>query len=52
MKLPVKLKTEKQMVILPGATDLFEERGKLEEVADLACSWFSKYLTKAQDEKT
>ena len=35
----------KEMVIVPGATHLFEEPGALEEVARLARDWFSKYLT-------
>jgi putative phosphoribosyl transferase len=34
----------KKLEILPGASHLFEETGKLEEVAKLAASWFSKYL--------
>ena len=34
----------KQMVIVPGASHLFEERGKLEEVARLAADWFSRWL--------
>lgn len=38
------LKSEKKMVIIPGATHLFEEEGKLEEVARNACDWFLKYL--------
>jgi dienelactone hydrolase len=38
------LKTEKNLVIVPGATHLFEERGKLEEVAIHAGNWFLKYL--------
>ncbi len=39
-----KLKVEKQMVIIPGATHLFEEPGTLEEVSRLAANWFGKYL--------
>lgn len=35
---------EKELVIIPGATHLFEESGKLEEVAKLAREWFGKYL--------
>lgn len=35
----------KKLEIVPGATHLFEEPGKLEEVARLACAWFKKYLT-------
>jgi putative phosphoribosyl transferase len=34
----------KQLVIVPGATHLFEEPGALEEVAHLATTWFKKYL--------
>ena len=34
----------KQLVIVPGATHLFEERGALEEVARLAADWFTRYL--------
>ena len=35
---------DKQMVIVPGASHLFEERGKLEEVARLAADWFVRWL--------
>lgn len=35
---------KKDMVIVPGATHLFEESGKLEEVAELAGNWFKDYL--------
>jgi dienelactone hydrolase len=35
---------QKKLEIVPGASHLFEETGKLEEVAKLATSWFSKYL--------
>jgi putative phosphoribosyl transferase len=31
--------------IVPGATHLFEERGALERVAELARDWFRRYLT-------
>lgn len=34
----------KEMVIIPGATHLFEEPGTLEEVARLAREWFTRYL--------
>jgi putative phosphoribosyl transferase len=40
------LKSEKKLVIIPGATHLFEEKGKLEEVAHYASDWFLKYLEK------
>ena len=35
---------EKKLVIVPGATHLFEEPGTLEEVARLAADWFAQYL--------
>jgi putative phosphoribosyl transferase len=35
---------KKRLVIVPGATHLFEEPGKLEEVARLAANWFGNYL--------
>ena len=35
---------EKKLVIIPGATHLFEEPGKLEEVARVAADWFTRYL--------
>jgi putative phosphoribosyl transferase len=38
------LTSEKKLEIIPGATHLFEEPGKLEVVASLACDWFDKYL--------
>jgi putative phosphoribosyl transferase len=34
-----------ELVIVPGATHLFEEPGALAEVARLACNWFARYLT-------
>ena len=36
----------KQMMIVPGATHLFEEPGALEQVAALAGEWFLRYLGK------
>lgn len=41
-----KLKCEKKLEIVPGATHLFEERGKLEVVANLASNWFCKAFSK------
>jgi len=38
------LHCEKELVIIPGATHLFEEPGTLEEVARQAAAWFAKYL--------
>jgi putative phosphoribosyl transferase len=36
--------SERRMVIVPGASHLFEEPGTLEEVARLAAEWFTRYL--------
>jgi dienelactone hydrolase len=38
------LRCEKQLVIVPGATHLFEEPGALDEVARLAREWFQRHL--------
>ena len=38
------LRCAKKLVIVPGATHLFEEPGALEEVARLARDWFLEYL--------
>lgn len=38
------LTCEKKMVIIPGATHLFEEPGALEQVAEQAGKWFQRYL--------
>ncbi len=35
---------EKKIIIIPGASHLFEEKGKLEEVARYATDWFKKHL--------
>lgn len=40
------LRCEKEVEIVPGATHLFEERGALEKVAQLAADWFQKHLAK------
>jgi putative phosphoribosyl transferase len=40
---------EKQLVIIPGATHLFEEPGALEEVARLATHWLSRHLSRPVD---
>jgi dienelactone hydrolase len=36
---------QKQLVVVPGATHLFEELGALDEVARLAADWFVRYLS-------
>lgn len=38
------LACEHELVIVPGATHLFEEPGKLDEAARLAAEWFSRWL--------
>ncbi|MES2578191.1 MAG: alpha/beta hydrolase [Bacteroidota bacterium] len=43
------LETVKEMKIIPGATHLFEEPGKLLEVAELAMVWYKRYLTTKDD---
>jgi putative phosphoribosyl transferase len=40
-----RLRAEKELKIVPGATHLFEEPGALEEVARLAAGWFARYLS-------
>ena len=39
-----KMKSEKKLIIIPEATHLFEEAGKLEQVAQHASNWFLQYL--------
>jgi dipeptidyl aminopeptidase/acylaminoacyl peptidase len=39
------LAVEVELAIVPGAGHLFEEPGTLEEVARLAASWFTRYLS-------
>ncbi|MFP5410725.1 MAG: dienelactone hydrolase family protein [Gammaproteobacteria bacterium] len=39
-----RLRCRKEMVIVPGATHLFEEPGTLEAVATRAAGWFAEYL--------
>jgi dienelactone hydrolase len=39
-----KLNCKKELKIIEGASHLFEEPGKLKEVAELASMWFSKYF--------
>jgi dienelactone hydrolase len=38
------LRCEREIKIVPGATHLFEEPGKLEAVADIAAEWFRRHL--------
>ena len=39
------LRCEKEVQIVPGASHLFEEPGKLEQVAELAAGWFTRHLS-------
>jgi putative phosphoribosyl transferase len=39
-----RLRTEKRLEVVPGATHLFEEPGALEQVADLAGDWFRRWM--------
>lgn len=41
-----KLKAEKHLAIVAGATHLFEEPGTLQEVARLAATWYRRHLGK------
>ena len=43
------LESVKEMKIISGATHLFEEPGKLLEVAELAMVWYKRYLTTKDD---
>jgi dienelactone hydrolase len=40
------MRCETELVVVPGATHLFEEEGALEEVADLAAAWLGERLRK------
>lgn len=44
------LNGDRQLVIVPGATHLFEEPGTLDAVATLARDWFLRHLFKSTDE--
>ena len=39
-----RLSCEKRLDVVPGATHLFEDPGTLEQVAELAASWFTGHL--------
>jgi putative phosphoribosyl transferase len=43
------LRCEKQLLVVPGATHLFEEPGALETVVDLARDWFVAHVTKVPE---
>ena len=39
-----RLQCEKDLMVVPGATHLFEERGALDEVAQAAAAWFTRHM--------
>jgi pimeloyl-ACP methyl ester carboxylesterase len=41
----------RELVLVPGATHLFEEPGALEEVARLAAGWFARHFAAAELER-
>jgi putative phosphoribosyl transferase len=45
-----RLQCRKGLVVVPGATHLFEERGALDEVAQAAASWFIKHMAAVENE--
>jgi putative phosphoribosyl transferase len=44
-----RMRVENRIVIVPGASHLFEEPGMIEEVARLTVDWFGKYLGSPQN---
>jgi len=47
----LRLRCEKELKIVPGATHLFEEPGALERVADLSADWFKRHLVALAEEE-
>ena len=47
----MQLECEKKLEVIEGATHLFEEPGKMENVSELAGNWFEKYLNTVTIEK-
>jgi pimeloyl-ACP methyl ester carboxylesterase len=43
------LRGDKELVVIPGATHLFEEPGAVEQVARLATDWFVRHLTSSSE---
>jgi dienelactone hydrolase len=43
-----RMRAETRLDIVPGATHLFEERGALEQVSQLAASWFASHFAHAE----
>lgn len=44
-----RLAGEKELAVVPGATHLFEEPGKLDQVVDLARAWFRRHLLDGEE---
>jgi putative phosphoribosyl transferase len=42
-----RMRCERRLEVIPGATHLFEEPGALERVADLAADWLAPHLREA-----
>jgi len=45
-----RLECVKQLIIVPGATHLFEEPGTLDEVVRHACNWFTQHLARVEQD--
>ena len=45
------LNVRSELVIVPGATHLFDEPGALEEVSRLAAAWFERHLKPGAGER-
>ncbi|HEY3132425.1 MAG TPA: alpha/beta family hydrolase [Acidobacteriota bacterium] len=43
-----RLECKKELKIIPGATHLFEEPGKLQQVAELAAAWFQEHFNRVK----
>jgi hypothetical protein len=43
-----RLQCEKELIVIPGATHLFEQRGALDEVAQAAASWFVRHMVRVE----
>ncbi len=46
------MRCEKELVVIPGATHLFEEPGTMEEVARFAADWFVRHLSPPTDDRS
>jgi pimeloyl-ACP methyl ester carboxylesterase len=42
------LSCDKELVVVPGASHLFEEPGTLEQVAERTADWFDRHLTRSE----